>query len=135
MHELLVERSRFHNTLYLNVWCRDTGNIHTEWPICFLHNSEVDFLRGMNGGRFRFYAPDLRTNKVPLRIGLDTRIKTLGEMLDWIGEHILSDWSFDIEPDEPVSLGGPFGLRTTAYTLNLYFEDADEAVLMKLKFA
>lgn len=131
-HNLEIERHRNYNALFLNVWWDENYQVHTEWPILYLHNSEVNFQRGSPGGRFRFYDHTLRTNKVTMRCG--PSLKTFEEHLEWIAEEILSDWSFDVVPDEPIEIGGPFGMRTCYFDLNFYFEDVDEAVLFKLKF-
>lgn len=133
VHELGVEKTKKTNYLNLTIWDDDSGYVHTIWPVCEIHNSEVNFTEGNQGGRFRTYRRDLRENSITFYLGKNG--SRFSEILTWIAENIEADWSFDFEPHPPEPVGGNFPMSTLAIDLKVYFEKVDDAVWCKLKFA
>jgi hypothetical protein len=132
VHEMVIDKDGKRRFLNLRVWDDDTNFIHTCWTLAELTNAEADACGLRQGGRLRRYREGITSNLVDIRIDSKRETLVLSQFLDWIGEHVEGGWSVDFDPDEPTSLGGPMGLGCVAFTLKLYFENIEEAVLCKL---
>lgn len=134
VYELGIETVNKASYLNLTIWDDDSGYVHTQWPVCSLHNSEVSFKDGGQGGRFRTYRKDLRDNQISFCLGSKNG-SLFATVLTWIADNIETEWSFDFAPHPAEPVGGPFPMMTLKVDLRLYFENIDDAVWCKLKFA
>lgn len=121
MHEVRVERcqNKYSKWLNLYIYEEESQRLAAIEPLAEVYGDEEYY----RGGRFQRYRDRLKTNRIVLELGTGRRAsRRFVKILDWLGEHMETEWSMD------------FQTEASAISLQLFFEDVEDAVLCRLSF-